>query len=791
MQEHFYSTAPLELDKILELLAEGAYSEQAKEKARALQPMPEIGDVRQALEETDAAYRLSMQYGAPSFYGLRLLAGELRRAQAGGTLSMAELLQVAALLGIVRAASQYRAQAQDTSTCLDERFDMLCPNKYLEDKINGAIVSEEEMADSASPELAAIRRKIRQASGRAREALEKMIRSSSTQKYLQEAIITIRDGRFVVPVKSEHRNEIPGMVHDTSASGSTLFVEPTAAVEANNELRVLEGKEKQEMERILRELSKEVASFAESILDSNHLLIELDFLFAKARLAVKMNAAVPRLNADGVVELNAARHPLIAADRVVPIDVRVGREFDTLVITGPNTGGKTVALKTTGLLTLMAMCGLMVPAREDSEVSVFANLLADIGDEQSIEQSLSTFSAHMKKTIEILQAADAHSLVLFDELGSGTDPVEGAALATAILENLREKGSRVIATTHYAELKLFALETPGVENASSEFDVATLRPTYRLLIGVPGRSNAFAISERLGLPASIVAQAKQRVSAENSRFEEVLSNLESTRQQAEEQRRQNAALRAEAERMMREAEAEKARLEERKARELERARADAKRIVSQTRAQADAMLEELEQMKKEAEKQDRAAMLQKARSQSKAALKRLEDAADPVEQRQQSKRALPRPLHRGDTVTIVDMGKKAVVQSEPGADGMVEVLAGILKMRVHIDRLQLEEEKKKAQVGGSRRTTSVAAAKANTEIDVRGQTVDEAMMEIDRVIDSAVLMNLSQLTIIHGKGTGALRKGIHEELRHNPSVRSFRLGTFGEGEMGVTIVELK
>ena len=507
----------IELDKVLELLAEKTACEDAADFARNLIPVTEIEEVQQMLSETDTAYQMMARFGAPSFYGLQQIVNSLRRAQSGGVLNLAEFLSIAGVLRAMRGIVQWRKKSEGLQTMLDWRFDCLTSNPYLEDKINQTVASEEEVADTASSALADIRRKMRRASQKVREQLDSMIRSNTYQKYLQDQIVTMRGGRYVVPVKAEYRGEVPGLVHDTSSSGSTLFIEPMSVVEANNEIRVLQSKEKDEIERILTELSAEVGQFADDIIVGYDAAVQLNVIFAKADLAYSMKATMPQLNQTGIIQFKQARHPLLNRDTVVPTDIVLGKEFDTLMITGPNTGGKTVTLKTIGLLSAMAMCGLMLPVAEGSQVSVFRHILVDIGDEQSIEQSLSTFSSHMTKIIRIIEQADDNSLVLLDELGAGTDPIEGAALAIAILEHLRKQGCKIAATTHYAELKEYALQTDGVENACCEFDVQTLRPTYRLLIGVPGRSNAFAISKRLGIEDSIIQRAKELVSADDKK----------------------------------------------------------------------------------------------------------------------------------------------------------------------------------------------------------------------------------------------------------------------------------
>lgn len=784
-------SAAVELDKILKLLAEQTASEDASEQALALEPAVSTDEVRRRLQETDDAFVLMAKFGSPSFSGLKNVANPLRRAQAGGVLNLVDFLRIAGVLRTMRAISDWRRKSEGMKTTLDWRFESVVPNKYLEEKINAVVISEEEVADNASPELASIRRRIRAASSRVREQLDKMIRSAAYQKYLQDPIVTMRGGRYVVPVKAECRGEIPGLVHDTSSSGATVFVEPMGVVEANNEIRVLQSRESAEIERILAELSAEAGGFADLIIESYHAAVGLDLIFAKGQLAYKMKASMPKVNDTGRILLNQARHPLIDPKQVVPMNIELGTTFDTLVITGPNTGGKTVTLKTLGLLTLMAMCGLMLPVGDNSEISVFHQVLADIGDEQSIEQSLSTFSAHMTNIIQIIEQADERSLILLDELGAGTDPVEGAALAMAILEALRERHARVAATTHYAELKAYALQTSGVENGSCEFDVATLRPTYRLLIGVPGRSNAFAISSRLGLNQEIVDRARELVSGEDRRFEDVVQNLEQSRQKLETERRQAQEQNAEARRISEEAKEYRERLEREAAKEIEQARERAAQLVARTRAQADALLEELEEMKRQGAK----SMTAEQRARMKAGMRDMESASDPVSRKEPETYVLPRPLKAGDDVLIFDIDKEGTVVETPAPDDKkVLVQAGIIKTRVPVENLRLLEQKtqnRKARRSGTRNVPKRSDAPVMTEVDVRGEDSIEAVMSVDRAIDSALLSGIHQLTIIHGKGTGVLRTAVQQHLRRHPSVRTYRLGVFGEGESGVTIVELK
>ena len=780
-------TKALELDKILEMVAEECSSQDGAQLARELEPVHTAAEAQWLLGETDAAFVAMAKYGAPSFYGMKNVTNPLRRAQAGGGLGLRELLDIGATLRTIRGLTQWWGKSGNVTTALTARFEVLAPNKYLEEKIFTCIVNEEEVADNASPALASIRRKIRAASQRVRDQLDKLIHSQAHQKHLQESIVTQRGGRYVVPVKAEFRGEVPGLVHDTSASGATVFVEPMSVVEANNEIRVLRSDEQDEIARILLELSGEAGSFADSIIESYHYAVELDLIFAKAQVAYKMKAVVPQVGEDGKIALHAARHPLIAKEKVVPTDITLGVEFDTLIITGPNTGGKTVALKTIGLLTLMAMCGLMIPAGEGSRVAVFRHILADIGDEQSIEQSLSTFSSHMVNIIHIFEVADNSSLILLDELGAGTDPVEGAALAEAIIQELRGRGVRLACTTHYAELKAYAIQTPGVENGSCEFDVATLRPTYRLLIGVPGKSNAFAITQRLGMDTAIVDRARELVSREGNAFEQVVGRLEEDRRKMEDELE---ALRASAAQAKANAEASQRLKDEAEAqakKEIDRARQEAAQIVQKTRQRADALVGELEELRRQKNKQLSAE--QKARLRS--GLKELESSSDPVHQRRDDNYVLPRPLVVGDEVLLYDIDKEATVLELP-KDGTVLVQAGIIKTRVPLGNVRLLSKRQLKKKNPTRTVTkNVSTPETSSSLDLRGQTVEEALMEVDNFLDRASRMHLSQVTIIHGKGTGALRTAVQQHLRRCSQVKSFRLGTYGEGESGVTIAELK
>lgn len=789
----------LELDKVLELLAEQTTCSDAALLARQLTPSCELTEVRRRLQDTEAAYQLMAQFGSPSFGQVKNVTNALRRAEAGACLSLREFLDIGETLRVIRSLAEWRAHCAGIETSLDDRFFVLAPNKFLEERIQTTVVSEEEVADSASPALQDIRRKMRSASARVRDQLDKMVRSPAYQKLLQDPIVTIRGGRFVVPVKAEHRGEVPGLVHDTSASGATVFVEPMGAVEANNELKVLTSKEEAEIERILFALSGEVGNFASAIIADYEILVELNLIFAKARLGYQMKAGIPTVTADGYIRLRRARHPLIDPHKVVPIDVELGGSFDTLVITGPNTGGKTVTLKTLGLLTRMTMCGLMPPVGDGSSFSIFTDVLVDIGDEQSIEQSLSTFSAHVTNQIEILKKAHESSLVLLDELGAGTDPVEGAALAIAILEQLRSQGARVAATTHYAELKAYAIQTEGVENGSCEFDVATLRPTYRLLVGVPGRSNAFAISERLGMDEALVDRARELVSGDNRRLEDVVTELDNRRQALEEELARTREMSRAAEQAAERARRELEQLETEKERELDRARGEARRILDRARAEAEQLMDELDALRKQKSAAEFALQAQSARSQLRSRLREVDNAIDPVRERRADGYVLPRPLQAGDTVLLVDIDKKATVLAPVDSSGNVEVQAGIIRTRVPLSNLRLVKDKGSAagigRAGAGRSRThgleSRASRAVKTEIDLRGQTTEEALLEVDRFLDDAVMAGLEQVTVIHGKGTGALRAAVQQHLKGHPSVKSFRLGTYGEGETGVTVVELK
>ena len=784
------SIQTLELPRVLELLAAQAATEEGKDRCRALRPFTDPDDVARLQRETSAACAMIVLKGTPPLSGIRPVAASLQRADMGGALNTRELLDIAALLRCARSAKEYAA-GDRAKSCIDHLFASLQANRFLEDKITGSILSEEEIADAASPELADIRRHIRASASKVRDILQRLI-SSSQSKYLQESIITMRSGRYVVPVKSEYKNEVPGLVHDVSGSGGTFFIEPMAVVKTNNELRELQSREEKEIDRILRELSAECAAHKEDIAQDYDLLILIDCIFARARLSGTLRCSEPRLSKKGIT-LRKARHPLLDPKKAVANDLYLGGDFDTLVVTGPNTGGKTVTLKTIGLLTLMAQCGLHIPVDDDSSVVVFDHVLADIGDEQSIAQSLSTFSSHMVNIVGILAECGPGSLILFDELGAGTDPVEGAALAAAIIESARELGALVCATTHYAELKVYAMTTKGVENASCEFDVETLAPTYRLLIGVPGKSNAFAISRRLGLPQAIIDKAAERIDAENVRFEDVLTQLDRQRQQMEKEKDEARRLRREMEESAKTAREYRERLEKEKAKAVEKAQAEARAILQEARDTADRVFAELNDMRRRQEKE--ADWLEQNQRRS-GLLHQLNEAEDALGAREEVPAPPPtRPAQAGDTVELVKMGTRASVIAV-NKDGSLQLQAGILKITAKQEEVRVVEDaggggKKQAAQIAQRAEHKLRALGASPEVDLRGMMTDEAIMALDRFLDSAVMGRLETVTVIHGKGTGAVRKAVREHLKRSKYVKSFRPGRYGEGEDGVTVVELK
>ncbi len=786
------SIETLELPRVLALLAEEAATEEGRERCLALRPLSVPGDVSRLQKQTSAAFDLLVKHGTPSLSGIRPVAAALQRADRGGALNTRELLDIALVLRCARNVREYGSGGGEGKTVLDGYFESLTANRFLEDKITGSILSEEEIADAASPELADIRRHIRAAAGKVRDVLNRLI-SSNQSKYLRDAIITMRGGRYVVPVKSEHKNDIPGLVHDVSGSGGTFFIEPMGVVNANNELRELQAKEQKEIERILAELSADCAGFKTDIEDDYQTLISLDCIFARAKLSSAMGAMEPALGDH--IELRRARHPLLDAKTAVRNDLRLGGSFDTLVITGPNTGGKTVTLKTLGLLTLMAQCGLHIPAADGSMIKVCSSVLADIGDEQSIDQSLSTFSSHMTNIVAILEQADDETLILFDELGAGTDPVEGAALAAAIIESARAMGARVAATTHYAELKVYAMTTAGVENASCEFDVETLAPTYRVLIGIPGKSNAFAISRRLGLPDYIIQKAADRIDAENVRFEDVLSQLDLQRQAMEKEKEQAAKLRREMEEARAQAEQYRQRIEEERRKATEKAQAEARAIIEQARDAADETFKELNEMRRRQEQarewvddNEQRAQLRRKLNEADAALGgRKEDLPPPPP---------TRDAVIGDTVELTKMGTQAEVVGV-NKDGTLQLQAGILKLKAKQSEVRVLEDvtARKKQSAKDKQRTAVSrpfrAAAAKAELDLRGMMVDEALGAVDLFLDNALMGKLETVTIIHGKGTGALRKAVREHLKKSRYVKEYRPGVYGEGEDGVTVATLR
>lgn len=782
----------LELPTVLEMLAAEAVTDGGREACFKLRPSADRLEVKNRLAETSAAKEMMVVRGSPSLSGIKDIRPSLSRADLGGSLNTIELLNIARVLQCARLVKGYTSDDKLGKSCIDHLFAALHANRFLEEKITGSIVGEDEIADSASSELANIRRKIRAASARVRDCLQKIISSPSYAKVLQEPIITMRSDRFVVPVKAECKGAIPGLVHDISASGATLFIEPMAAVKANNELRELAAKEKTEIERILAELSADCAAHAEDIASDYSYLITLDGIFARAKLSYKLNGIEPELREKGVV-LRRARHPLLPKDKAVPISLELGEDFDTLIITGPNTGGKTVTLKTIGLLNVMAQCGLHIPADDGSGVPVYRHVLADIGDEQSIEQNLSTFSAHMTNIVHILGECDADSLLLFDELGAGTDPTEGAALAIAVIEHARKMGADVAATTHYAELKVYATNENGIQNASCEFDVETLSPTYRLLVGVPGKSNAFAISERLGLSKDIIDDAKARIGVQNASFEATIEKLEQTRALLERDRAETAKKLREAEESAKKAAFLRAELSVRLEKADEKARRDAERIISDARRTVEDTFAELDEMRRKMNDDEQAQEVNRARSELRRKLNESQGklkAKAPEQPKEEKKSA--RDVRAGDTVEIKSMGVKAeVIDVNP--DGTLNLRAGIMNVKLKPDDVYLieghaaKQKKQSVTLAGS----TAPRAAVSPEIDLRGMESIEAVNAAEQYIDSAVMGKLKTVTIIHGKGTGALRAAVQQMLKRNKAVKSYRLGRFGEGESGVTIVELK
>ena len=784
----------LEFDKICGMLAECAPTEGAKALALRLMPSDDITEIKRRLCRTTDARRLSDAKGMPPFGTVREMSAICERAEKGAMLTTRELLDTAAVLRSARTMLDYNRVNRTFPTSLDEIFERLLPNRTLEEKITRAILSEDMIADEASRELAEIRRKIREANNRIKETLQHYI-SGSYSKVLQDNLITTRNGRYVVPVRAECKNEVKGLIHDTSSSGATIFVEPIAVVEANNELRMLQSKEEHEIERILFALSADVSAVSESLRLNYFNLTDLAFAFACGELSSRMNGTAPALSETGVIDLRRARHPLIDKKKVVPTNIRMGGDHDTLIITGPNTGGKTVALKTLGLFALMTQAGLHIPADPESSVRVFEKVLVDLGDEQSIEQSLSTFSSHMVNIVSIMREVNSRSLCLFDELGAGTDPVEGAALAVAIIESVRKAGAMCAATTHYTELKTYALNTPGVLNASCEFDVSTLRPTYRLILGTPGKSNAFAISSKLGLSDEIIELAKRHVDIDHRQFEQVIERLEATRLEADRNREEAERLREEYDRKVRDLELEIKRKKSEAEREAEQDRRKAQQMLDSARASSEFIFAQLEKAKK-AEAAGRVREgLEEARRAVRAELRRNDDRVNPVEERKNTEYVLPRELRKGDRVYIVNIDKEGVVLDLPDKNGTVPVQAGILKTRTKLENLQLIEEEAKVIRGGAAAPASGYRVQVNRdfrdEIDLRGMMGDEAWQKVDKYLDEAAVAGFSKVRLIHGKGTGALKNALWQRLKKDKRIASFRIGQYGEGDGGVTIVELK
>lgn len=789
----------LEFDKILEKLSSYTDSEQVKKRIFRLEPYPDIDSARKAQSETTEAVSALLKLGAPP---VNLAVSDMRssakRAEQGGVLAARELMEISRLLYTARRMKAYIAEISENCTQLHASGDILLTAKALEDKINSAIVSEDEIADDASSELSAIRRRMKNLNGKIKDTLNGMIHSQHYRKFLQDPIVTMRADRYVIPVRAEYKSEVPGIVHDTSATGLTMFIEPMSVVNSNNEIRDLCNKEQQEIERILAALSADVSENAHEIFVDYKCLAELDFIFAKGKLSLDMNASEPKLNADGIINFKKARHPLIDKDKVVSNDISLGGKTDTLVVTGPNTGGKTVTLKTVGLLSAMASSGLHIPASDSSDAAVFSKIYADIGDEQSIEQSLSTFSSHMTNIVKILRNVNNNTLALFDELGAGTDPTEGAALAISILEYLRSKGAVTLATTHYSELKLFALTTDGVQNASCEFDVSTLRPTYKLLIGVPGKSNAFAISRRLGLPSAIIDRANDILSDEDIRFEDVITDLEQARASARRDADENERMKKELTDMRKKLEEDRIKLKENKSRILEEAHREAKILVMDAKSEANEIIHELEEMKRKGIK---AGAVDKTASGAREKLRKREESIDEKMRRAAKPKQTfvepPKNLKPGELVKIIDLDQEATVIKPPDKSGNVRVQAGIIKMDVHVSNLRRTDSDKKQQKALAERYVKSTRAfesktkNVSTEVDVRGQYPEEAWANTEKFLDDCYLAGISPVRIVHGKGTGVLKKHIREKLRKHRYVKDFRPGRFGEGEDGVTVVDLR
>ena len=784
----------LEYYKIIQMLTEKASSSLGKELCRDLLPSVDLAQIQLMQAQTRDALSRLFQKGSISFGSVKDVRGSLKRLEIGSTLGIIELLSICSLLENTSRVKAYsrNERGDHPADSLDEMFEQLSPLTPLSTEIRRCILSEDEISDSASPGLLKVRRSMKIANDRIHTQLTSLV-NGGARNYLQDAVITMRNGRYCIPVKAEYKGQVPGMIHDQSSTGSTLFIEPMAIVKLNNDIRELELQEQKEIEAVLAELSNQTAAYTDQIRDDLEIMVQLDFIFARASLAMDMNGTEPIFNTEHKIRLKQARHPLIPRKKAVPIDLRLGDDFDLLVVTGPNTGGKTVSLKTAGLLTLMGQAGLHIPAMDRSQLSVFHQVYADIGDEQSIEQSLSTFSSHMTNVVSFLKEADSDSLVLFDELGAGTDPTEGAALAISILSYLHEKGIRTMATTHYSELKVYALSTPGVENACCEFNVETLRPTYRLLIGVPGKSNAFAISSKLGLPDFIIEKAKQQISEQDESFEDVLTSLENSRVTIENERAQIETYKEQIEALKKQLETKQERLDERRDKILKNANEEARRILAETKEYADQTMKLFHKFQKD--HVDTAAV-EKERQNIRARMNKADNALSiKAAPKDPKKKLSAKDLSLGDMVRILSMNLTGTISSRPDSKGFLFVQTGIIRSKVHISDLELVDEpvisSSALQKTGAGKIRMSKSSSVSTEINLLGKTVDEAIAILDKYLDDAYLAHLNQVRVVHGKGTGALRKGVHDYLRRNKRVASYRLGEFGEGDAGVTIVEFK
>ena len=784
----------LEYDKIIDQLTAKASSPMGKNLCKDLKPCCDLEQIQTMQTQTKDALSRLFQKGTLSFHKVKDIRGSIKRLEIGSTLGIGELLDICSVLENTAKAKSYGRFDRETETCdsLDAMFQNLEPLTPLSSEIRRCILSEEEISDDASPGLKQVRRSMKITNDRIHSQLNSLL-NGSARSYLQDGVITMRNGRYCLPVKAEYKGQVPGMIHDQSSTGSTLFIEPMSVVKLNNDLRQLEIQEQKEIEIVLSDLSEQAAQYQEVLTDNLNILIELDFIFARAGLALEHNASEPQFNTDGKIQLKKARHPLIHKKQVVPIDIRLGDDFDLLVVTGPNTGGKTVSLKTVGLLTLMGQSGLHIPAGDHSVLSVFEEVYADIGDEQSIEQSLSTFSSHMTNVVSFLEKATDKSLVLFDELGAGTDPTEGAALAIAILSHLHRQGVRTMATTHYSELKVYALSTPGVENASCEFDVETLRPTYRLLIGVPGKSNAFAISSKLGLPDFIIEKAKEQISEQDESFEDVISKLEASRIPLEKEQLEIQQYKAEIESLKKQLEEKQEKFDARKEKIIREANEQAHEILREAKEYADQTMKTFHKFQKE---HISTADVENERQNLRKKMSKLEkNMAMKPKKSQPGKRLRPSDLSIGASVKIISMNLTGTVSTKPDAKGNLFVQTGIFRTQVHLSDLELVDEvvvntplMQRTRAGKIKMSKS---ANVSTEINLLGKTVDEAIAELDKYLDDAYIAHLSSVRIVHGKGTGALRKGVHNYLRRQKHVAAYRLGEFGEGDAGVTIVEFK